>query len=78
MYSLHTLILPATPPLNHRYKTHQTVLGWDTQFQGQEPAMAPSAWQSNKAILFYFTQDPVSKVQFSTGAQRPGSQHHYQ
>ena len=29
----HTLILSATPPLNHCYKTpHQILLGGDTQF----------------------------------------------
>ena len=32
--------------------------------------MAPFAWQSNKAILFYFTQNSVSEIQFCTGVQR--------
>ena len=33
--------------------------------------MAPFAWQSDKAFLFYFTQNSASKIQFSTGVQRP-------
>ena len=46
-----SLILPATPPLNSGYKTaHQILHHWDPQFSRQDPF----AWQSNKAILFYF------------------------
>ena len=33
--------------------------------------MSPFAWQSNKAILLYFIQKPVSEIQFGTGVQRP-------
>ena len=33
-------------------------------------ALAPFAWQSNKAILFNFTQNSVSAFLFSTGEQR--------
>ena len=29
----------------------------------------PFAWQSNKVMLFYFTQNPVSEIQFGTGGQ---------
>ena len=38
--------------------------------------MSPFAWQRNKAILFYFNQNSVSEIRFSTGAQRPSFQHH--
>ena len=34
-------------------------------------AVSPFAWQSNKVILSYFTQNSVSKIQFGTSAQRP-------
>ena len=33
--------------------------------------MPPFAWQSNKAILFYFAQNSVSEIQFGTDVQRP-------
>ena len=36
-------------------------------FSEQEPAGSPSAWQSNKAILFYFTQNSVSEIAFGAG-----------
>ena len=39
-------------------------------FWGQEPALSPIAWQSNTAILFYFTQNFVSEIWFITGIQR--------
>ena len=39
--------------------------------------MSPFAWQSNKAILFYFTQNSVSEVGISTGAQRSSFRHHH-
>lgn len=29
----------------------------DTWFGGHEPAVSPFPWQSNKATLFYFTQN---------------------
>ena len=32
--------------------------------------MPPFAWQNNKAILFYFTQNSVSEIRLGTGAQR--------
>ena len=44
-------------------------------FLGQEPAVSPFAWQSNKAILFYFTQNSVSEVWCGTSAERPSFQH---
>ena len=31
--------------------------------------MSPLAWQSNKALHFYFTQNSVSKIRFGTGAE---------
>ena len=46
-------------------------------FWGHEPAVSPFAWQSNKAILFYFTQNSVSEVWFGTGVQRQSFWHHY-
>ena len=45
-------------------------------FRGQELSVSPFAWQSNKAILFYFTQNSVSEIRFSTGVQRLSFQHH--
>ena len=36
-------------------------------FSGHRPAVAPFAWQSNKAILFYFTQNSVSELRFGVG-----------
>ena len=35
-------------------------------FSGQESTVAPFAWQSNKAIIFYFTQSSVSKILFTS------------
>ena len=43
---------------------------WGHSFSRQEPTVSPFAWQSNKAILFYFTQNSVSKIQFHTRVQR--------
>ena len=79
MQTLHTSgSLPSTLPLNLCYKTpHQIPPGWDTQFWGHEPAVSFFAWQGNKAILFYFTQNSTSEIQFNTSAQRPNFQHHY-
>ena len=39
--------------------------------------MSPFAWQSNKAILFYFTQHSVFEIRFDIGAQRPSFWHQY-
>lgn len=33
--------------------------------------MPPSAWQSNKAIPFFFTQNSLSETQLGISAQRP-------
>ena len=38
--------------------------------------MSPFAWQSNKVILFYFTQNSAFEIQFSTGAERMTFWHH--
>ena len=43
---------------------------WDAWFWEQEPTVALFAWQRNKAILFYFTQNSVSEIEFGTGGQR--------
>ena len=51
--------------------------GWDTQFLRHDPSVSSFAWQSNKAILFYFTKNSVSEIRFGTGARRPSFQHHY-
>ena len=57
----HTLILISNPTLelltSSWFETHS--------FEGQELAVSPFAWQSNKAILFYFTSHPQKSVQFS-------------
>ena len=45
-------------------------------FQRQESAISPFARHSNKATLFCFTQNSVSKIQFATSAQMPSFQHH--
>ena len=37
---------------------------------GHDPTVSPFAWQSNKALLFYFTQNSVSEIVFSSGVQR--------
>ena len=80
--ALHTpWSLSATPPLNHCYKTpHQippTPMFGTHNFEGQEVAVSPFAWQSNKAILFYFTWNSASKIWFSTDAQRLSFRHWY-
>ena len=50
------------------YKTsHQNLLGWDTSHFERQGLIA---WQSNKALLFYFTQNSVSEIWFGTSAQR--------
>ena len=48
--------------------------GWDTQFWGYCPTVVSFAWQNDKAILFYFTQNSVSQV----WGYRSWSQLHYQ
>ena len=32
--------------------------------------MSPFVWQSNKAVLFYFTQNSVSEIGLGTSVQR--------
>ena len=39
--------------------------------------MSSLARQSNRAILFYFTQNFVSEIRVGTGAERLSFQHHY-
>ena len=38
--------------------------------------MSPFAWQGNKALFFYFTQNSIPEIYFSTGVERPYFQHH--
>ena len=72
MQALHTSSsLSATLPLNHHSKTPHQIpprLG-HTILRASEPRV-PFAWQNNKAILFYFSQNSVSRIQFSTSLQR--------
>ena len=66
-----TLILSETPPLNHCYKPSSNPPGLGhIVFPRQEPIVPPFAWQSNKAILLYFTQNSVSEISFGTGVQK--------
>ena len=44
--------------------------GWDTQLFRAGACYVPSAWRSNKAILFYFIQNTVSKLQRGSGTRR--------
>ena len=47
-----------TPSLNHSYKTpHYSLQGGSHSLEGMSPLWPPFAWQSSKAILFYFTQN---------------------
>ena len=53
--------LSATPLLNHFCKTpHQVLPSRGDSFLGHESTMSPFAWQSNKFILFYSTQNSIS------------------
>lgn len=54
---------------------HHILPGWDTQLSGQEPTVCPFDWQSNKALLCYFTQHSLSEVHFGSSAQRPSFWH---
>ena len=56
------------PGKSNCYKTsHQNLLGWDTPHFERQGLIA---WQSNKALLFHFTQNSVSEIWFGTSAQR--------
>ena len=62
----HTSILSTTLPLNYCYETiaiapNPPRVGI-TVFKGKSPTVSAFAWQSNKAILFYFMQNPASKI----------------
>ena len=53
--NVHELIMPS---LNHYYKTFPySFQGRTYSFQGISPLWPPLAWQSSKAIFFYFTQN---------------------
>ena len=43
----------------------------DTQFWEHQTPVSLFAWLNNKAILFYFSQNSVSSIQFSTSTRRP-------
>lgn len=62
--------------LNHCYKTPYQISWAGTQFLRASACCDPLAWQSSKIILFYFILNAVSKIQFSTGTQRPTFQQH--
>ena len=48
------------PGKSNCYKTsHQNLLGWDTPHFERQGLIA---WQSNKALLFHFTQNSVSQI----------------
>ena len=64
----------ATQPLNHCYKTpHQSLLGWDTVFEGTSPLFSPllgkaiklflSIWSKTLSLRFNLTQ--YKEVKFS-------------
>ena len=55
---------PSSSTLPHDYKAPSKPPMLDTQFWRHYPILAPFAWQRNKAILFYFTQNSVSKIWF--------------
>ena len=45
-------------------------------FEGMS-LLFPFAWKSNKAVLFYLTQNSASEIKFGTGAQRLSFQHRW-
>ena len=56
--ALHTpWSLSAIPPLNHYYKTHQILPDGTQLLNLHDPSVSPFAWQTNKAIIFSFTQN---------------------
>ena len=58
-------------PSNHCYNNSSPNPPWlRHSFQGQEFIVSPFVWQSNKAFLFYFTQNSVSEIWFGTSADR--------
>ena len=46
--------LPSNSAISSQVGTHR--------FSGHDPASSPFAWQSNKAIIFYFIQNSVSEI----------------
>ena len=71
----HTLILSASPPLNHCYKTpHQIFPGGDTIFQGMNTLCSPLP---GKTIKLFFSASPklISKIWFSTSTEGPSFHH---
>ena len=56
-----------TPFLNHYYEiSHYTLQGGTYGFEGMSLLWFLLAWQSSKAILFYFIQNSVSEIQSAT------------
>ena len=64
--SCRTLILIGNPILV--IKSSLNPPGLEHNFVRHEPPVSPFAWQSNKAILFYFTKT-VSEIQLGTSAE---------
>ena len=67
------IINPTLEPLNSLSKPPRLEL----KFSRLGPIVSLFAWQKNKAILFYFTQNSFSKIEFGTGAQMSSFWHHY-
>ena len=68
---VHPLILSETLSLNHFYKTLIEFPQIGTHsFGGQEPTLSLSAWQSKKAILFYFTILPTPTPEKKMGGEK--------
>ena len=67
-----------TPSLNHSYKTpHNPLQGGTHSLEGISPPWPPFAWQSNKAVLSYFTQNSVSDFRYQ-GTEAKFRLHHRQ
>ena len=73
-----TLILSATPPLHHYYKTpREILLGWDHRvFTNRSPLCHLFAWQSNKAVLLYFSKTRSPRFNLAPVNRSRAFQHH--
>ena len=74
----HTLILisnPALEPLLLNFSPNPPQVGTHS-FWGHQTIVSPFAWQINKAILSYFTQNSLISI-LGTGTQRPSFWHQY-
>ena len=67
----HAIILSETPPLTYCYKILIKFSGVEMcNFSMLKCCVSLLAWQSNKAILFYFTQNSSPGIWFCTRVQR--------